>query len=107
MKTAYIEYTDTLRKQVYNEFISGKSVKEIRKMFSLTAIEINDICRSEFTKKQNLIKHIKSRHPECEQVEFLELETMMCASFGHLTVGDCIINNGVITGFNNLTFNTK
>jgi len=102
MQTAYFEQTNLINKQVYNEFISGKSVNSIRQLFGLSRMQIEAICRDIFNKQRELIKQVKSDHPQVENVNVLDLENLMCASFTHLTVGDCVIDNGQIVDFKNL-----
>jgi hypothetical protein len=102
MQTAYSTQVQTINKQVYDEFISGKSVNSIRKLFGLTKIQIDAICTDIFNKQRELIRQVKSDHPQTENVDVLDLENLMCASFTHLTVGDCVIDNGQIVDFKNL-----
>jgi len=99
MKLTEIE---TLHKQVYDEFIAGKSIQTIRKLFGLTAIQINTICEHIFNAKRDLIKQVKAEHPSCENPNVLELETVMFASFAALTVGDCICRGNKIVNFKNM-----
>jgi len=102
MQTAYLTQVTQMNKQVYNEFISGKSVNSIRQLFGLSRMQIDAICTDIFNKQRELINHVKHDHPQTENVNVLDLENFMCASFTHLTVGDCVIDNGQIVNFKNL-----
>ncbi len=102
MQSAYFEHQETLKKQVYNEFLNGTAIAKIKKMFGITKMEINDICTDIFTKEKRLIKRVKSDHPQIENVNVLELDNLICASFTHLTVGDCVVEDGRIVNFKNL-----
>jgi hypothetical protein len=102
MQSTYFDHQDTLHKQVYNEFVNGTAITKIRKMFGITKMEINDICTAIFTKEKKLVKQVKHDHPQMENVNVLELDNLICASFTHLTVGDCVVEDGKIVNFKNL-----
>ena len=102
MKTAYFTDTEHLKTQVYNEFLKGTAIVKIKKQFSISAERINEICTEIYTNKKHLIHQVKHDHPPTENVNVLELGNIMCASFTHLTVGDCIVEDGKIVNFKNL-----
>ena len=102
MKTAYFIDTEHLKTQVYNEFLKGTAIVKIKKQFLISAEKINEICTEIYTNKKHLIHKVKHDHQATENVNVLELDNVMCASFTHLTVGDCIMQDGKIINFKNL-----
>jgi len=90
---------EALHKQVYDEFVTGTSIDKIRKIFGLTRLQINIICEKIFNAKRDMIKHVRTTHPQCENPIVLELETVMFVSITSLTVGDCVCEGNKIINF--------
>ena len=83
--------------RMYTDNTQSWSVNALKNHFKISRKEVDNAIFNTFKKRQTLIEHIKSNHPESNP-NVLEIDNVICASFSHLTVGDVIISNNKIIG---------
>lgn len=83
----------------YTSENNAMSVKELAKIFNLKQTQVSELLKSVFIYHQSIINNIKRGNPtvqEFAEVKLLDLESVICASFANLTVGDCVFKRGKI-----------